>query len=197
MDTPAVSRAYLSRKLTRPSRPRRGHVAHGPRCPRLHASAVEGLGAKRPVAKGGPITPCEGRCRRCQQATRTRVALTTASSTLGRWHENPNALHVPRRRSSFVASAPNTSGIIRFGRRTRHRRTGLPRLIAPDLGKPEIGSSNAPSDRSISGQCKHRELATERCIVPQRSIAANGAQAGGGIRQASGKTDTSPAADTG
>src|SRR5215831_4596916 len=53
----------------------RRHVAHGPRCPRLHASAVEGSGAKRPVAKGGPITPCEGRCRRCQQATRTRVAL--------------------------------------------------------------------------------------------------------------------------
>src|SRR5215831_6283891 len=54
---------------------RRRHVAHGPRCPCLHASAVEGSGAKRPVAKGGPITPCEGRCRRCQQATRTRVAL--------------------------------------------------------------------------------------------------------------------------
>ena len=41
----------------------------------LHASAVEGSGAKRPLAKGGPITPCEGRCRRCQQVTRTRVAV--------------------------------------------------------------------------------------------------------------------------
>jgi len=45
---------------------RRRHVAHGPRCPCLHASAIEGSRAKRPVAKGGPITPCEGRCRRCQ-----------------------------------------------------------------------------------------------------------------------------------
>src|SRR5262249_21772423 len=54
---------------------RRRHVAHGSRCPRLYASPVEGSGAKRPVAKRGPITPCEGRCRRCQQATRTRVAL--------------------------------------------------------------------------------------------------------------------------
>src|SRR5258708_1554029 len=58
-----------------PPNQRRRHVAHGPRCPCLHASAVEGSGAKRPVAKSGPITPCEGRCRRCQQATRTRVAL--------------------------------------------------------------------------------------------------------------------------
>jgi hypothetical protein len=89
------------------------------------------------------------------------------------------------------------AGIIRFGRRTGHRRTGLPRLIAPDLGKPEIGSSNAPSDRSISGQRKHRELAAERCVVLQGSIAANCAQAGGGIRQPGGKTDTCPAADAG
>src|SRR5262249_29530680 len=54
---------------------RRRHAAHGLVCPRLHASAIEGSGTKRPVAKDGPITPCEGRCRRCQQATRTRVAL--------------------------------------------------------------------------------------------------------------------------
>src|SRR5215472_15618393 len=67
--------------------------------------------------------------------------------------------------------------------------------LAPDLGGPEIGSNNAPSDSSVSGQCKHRELAAERCVIPQGSIAANGAQAGGGIRQAGGKTDTCPAAD--
>src|SRR5262249_43932973 len=54
---------------------RRRHAAHGTRCPRLHASAFDGSGANRPVAKGGPITPGAGRCRRCQQATRTRVAL--------------------------------------------------------------------------------------------------------------------------
>src|SRR5262245_22941902 len=58
-----------------PPNQRRRHVAYGPRCPCLHASAVEGSRAKRPVAKGGPITPCEGRCRRCQQATRTRVGI--------------------------------------------------------------------------------------------------------------------------
>jgi hypothetical protein len=46
---------------------RRRHAAHRLRCPRLYAS-VEGSGAKRPVAKGGPITPCEGRCRRYQHA---------------------------------------------------------------------------------------------------------------------------------
>src|SRR5262249_36318809 len=48
-----------------------------------------------------------------------------------------------------------------------------------------------------SGQRKHRELAAERCVVPQGSIAANGAQAGGGIRQAGGKADTCPATDAG
>src|SRR5215813_10080428 len=46
-------------------------------------------------------------------------------------------------------------------------------------------------------QCKHRELATERCIILQGSIAADGAQAGGGIRQARGKANTCPAADAG
>src|SRR5262245_5375992 len=69
--------------------------------------------------------------------------------------------------------------------------------LAPDLGRPEIGSSNAPSDRSVSGQRKYRELAAERCVVLQGGIAANGAQAGGGIRQPGGKTDTCPAADAG
>src|SRR5262245_57910379 len=69
--------------------------------------------------------------------------------------------------------------------------------LAPDLGRPEIGSINAPSDRSVSGQCKYRELAAERCVILQGSIATNGAQAGGGIRQPGGKTDTCPAADAG
>src|SRR5262249_34486465 len=46
-------------------------------------------------------------------------------------------------------------------------------------------------------QCKHRELAAERCVILQGSIATNGAQAGGGIRQPGGKTDTCPAADAG
>src|SRR5215813_8940044 len=68
-------------------------------------------------------------------------------------------------------------------------------IIAPDLGGPEIGSGNAPSDRAMSGQRKYCELAAERCVVPQGSIATNGAQAGGGIRQAGGETDARPAAD--
>src|SRR5262249_53849428 len=55
-------------------------------------------------------------------------------------------------------------------------------VIAPDLGRPEIGSSNAPNNRAMSGQRKHRELAAERRVVPQGGIAADGAQAGGGIR---------------
>src|SRR5262245_25188487 len=85
----------------------------------------------------------------------------------------------------------------------RPRRAPPPRpsptstAIAPDLGRPEIGSSNAPSDRSVSGQREHRELAAERCVILQGSIATNGAQAGGGIRQPGGKTDTCPAADAG
>src|SRR5262245_49766268 len=69
--------------------------------------------------------------------------------------------------------------------------------LAPDLGRPEIGSSNAPSDRSVSGQRKHRELAAERCVILQGSIATNGAEAFGGFRQAGGETDTCPAADAG
>src|SRR5262245_56606128 len=69
--------------------------------------------------------------------------------------------------------------------------------LAPDLGGSEIGSSNASSDRAMSGQREHRELAAERCVVLQGSIATNGAQAGGGIRQAGGKTNACPAADAG
>jgi hypothetical protein len=75
--TPVLSRPpYLrrSKKLTRLLRTKDG-AAHGPRCPRLHAAAFEEEGAKRPMAKGGPISTCEGRCRRFQQAARTRVAV--------------------------------------------------------------------------------------------------------------------------
>src|SRR5262249_57638750 len=39
--------------------------------------------------------------------------------------------------------------------------------LAPDLGRPEIGSRNAPSDRLVSGHRKYRERAAERCVVPQ------------------------------
>src|SRR5262249_177420 len=69
--------------------------------------------------------------------------------------------------------------------------------IAPDLGGRDREQRRAPSDRAMSGQCKYRELAAERCVIPQGSIAADGAQAGGGIRQPGGKTDTGPAADAG
>src|SRR5215471_17626761 len=61
----------------------------------------------------------------------------------------------------------------------------------------EIGSGNTPSNRAMSGQRKYRELAAERRVIPQGSIAADGAQAGGGIRQAGGKADTCPATDAG
>src|SRR5262249_11258691 len=53
------------------------------------------------------------------------------------------------------------------------------------------------SGGSAARQRKHRELAAERCVVLQGGIATNGAQAGGGIRQPGGKTDTCPAADAG
>src|SRR5215470_7587929 len=69
--------------------------------------------------------------------------------------------------------------------------------MVPNPGQSGIGNPNAPSDRSVSGQCKYRELAAERCVIPQGSIAADGAKAGGGIRQPGGKTDTCPAADAG
>src|SRR6266699_4511060 len=49
----------------------------------------------------------------------------------------------------------------------------------------------------MSGQRKYRELAAERCVILQGSIAANGAQALGWFRQPGGKTDTCPAADAG
>jgi hypothetical protein len=60
-----------------------------------------------------------------------------------------------------------------------------------------VMARNAPSDRAMSGQRKYRELAAERRVIPQGGIAADGAQAGGGIRQARGKADTCPAADAG
>src|SRR5262245_44108562 len=50
---------------------------------------------------------------------------------------------------------------------------------------------------SAARQRKHRELAAERCVVLQGSIAANGTKAGGGIRQPGGKTDARPTADAG
>src|SRR5262245_55294586 len=54
-------------------------------------------------------------------------------------------------------------------------------------------SSNAPS--AMSGQLNYRKLTAKRRVIPQGGIAADGAQAGGGIRQARGKADTCPAAD--
>src|SRR2546430_8959208 len=70
---------------------------------------------------------------------------------------------------------------------------------APDLGvDPRWGAgTQRPSDCSVSGQCEHGELAAERCIILQGGITTHGAQTFGGFRQASGKTDTSPAADAG
>src|SRR5262245_65987971 len=46
-----------------------------------------------------------------------------------------------------------------------------------------------------SRQRKHRQLAAERSVVAQASVAADGAQAGGRIRQTRRKADTGPAAD--
>src|SRR5262249_43982215 len=113
----------------------------------------------------------------------------------------PAAAERPEQRVSRAYPWP---GSLRAERKLRRPGTPPPRRpsptsesLAPDLGRPEIGSSNARSDRSVSGQCKHRELAAERCVVPQGSIATNGAQAGGGIRQPGGKTDACPAADAG
>src|SRR5215470_2373332 len=78
----------------------------------------------------------------------------------------------------------------------RHPRRPSPTgAWSPILGNQDRGQQRA--ERSVSGQRKHRELAAERCVVPQGSIATNGAQAGGGIRQPGGKTDTRPAADAG
>src|SRR5262249_5257221 len=95
--------------------------------------------------------------------------------------------------SSLHAEAEALDTLIRPRRRCSPTGTG----IAPDLGGSEIGSGNAPSHRAMSGQRKHRELAAERGIIPQGSIAADSAQARGGIRQAGGKTDACPAADAG
>jgi hypothetical protein len=68
----------------------------------------------------------------------------------------------------------------------------LARPVATRQESPLLGPAG-----SAARQRKHRELAAERCVILQGSIAANGAQAGGGIRQAGGKTDTCPAADAG
>src|SRR5262245_55233740 len=70
-------------------------------------------------------------------------------------------------------------------------------VIAPDLGRPELGGRNAPNDRAMSRQRKHGELAAERCIVLQGGIATDGTQALGRFRETGGKTDAGPAADTG
>src|SRR5262249_43468224 len=81
---------------------------------------------------------------------------------------------------------------------TPHR-VGLRRTVISSRSwvESEIGSGNASGNRAVSGQGKHRELAAERCVIPQGGIATNGAQAGGRIRQAGGKTNTCPAADAG
>src|SRR5215831_15683400 len=55
----------------------------------------------------------------------------------------------------------------------------------PISAGPRSGESfSSRQTRSVSRQCKHRELAAERCIIPQGSIAANSAQAGGGAADA-------------
>src|SRR5262249_39237961 len=48
-----VTSVPLPKAQPTPSDQRRRHVAHGLKCPCLHASPVEGSKAKRPVAKGG------------------------------------------------------------------------------------------------------------------------------------------------
>src|SRR5262245_65675546 len=48
---------------------------------------------------------------------------------------------------------------------------------------------------SGSRQRKHRQLAAERSVVPQASVATDGAEAGSRIRQAGREADPGPAAD--
>src|SRR4029077_2355886 len=68
----------------------------------------------------------------------------------------------------------------------------------PISAGPRSGESfSSRQIRSVSRQRKHSELAAQRCIVLQGSIATNGTQALGGFREAGGKTDAGPAADAG
>ena len=50
-----------------PSSPRRRHAAHRPRRPRLHAGAIEGSKAARPMATGSRVAIGAGRC--CRDST--------------------------------------------------------------------------------------------------------------------------------
>src|SRR5262245_12578478 len=86
MDKPAVSRAYLSRKLTRPL-PTKDGGTFG--CRRI--------GSEAPGGKGQPNYSLRRPMSALSAGNSNSRCSMTASSTLGRWHENPNALHLPRR----------------------------------------------------------------------------------------------------
>src|SRR5438034_6208465 len=98
------------------------------------------------------------------------------------------------------ASEPNLkhatpiSGLPEIGASCRPSRPRPTWVRACVAGKTIRLSLRPPSDRLR--QRKHRQLAAERWVVLQGSVAADGAEAGGRIRQASRKTDTGPAADT-
>src|SRR5258708_29971332 len=66
-----VASCDFSLKLSRPvPDQRRRDAAHYPRCPHLDAPAIEGSGAKRPMATGSRTTPRRSRCCRFQQSGR-------------------------------------------------------------------------------------------------------------------------------
>src|SRR3979409_1396533 len=72
--------------------------------------------------------------------------------------------------------------------------------VEPEIGmatrREVIRCSGLQSAQSASRQRKHRELTAERRVVPQGGIDTDSTPAGGRIRQARGKTDTGPAADS-
>ena len=66
-----VASCDFSLKLSRPvPDQRRRDAAHYPRCPHLDARAIEGSGAKRPMATGSRTTARRSRCCRFQQSGR-------------------------------------------------------------------------------------------------------------------------------
>ena len=92
---PAVSQGYLSRKLSRPLPTKDGGTLRTVLDARAYM--LRRIGSEAPGGKGQPNYSLRRPMSALSAGNSNSRCCMTASSTLGRWHENPNALHLPRR----------------------------------------------------------------------------------------------------
>src|SRR5215831_21151173 len=97
MDTLAVSRAYLSRKLTRPLPTKDGGTLRTVLDARAYMLRLSKDRERSACGKERPNYSLRRPMSALSAGNSNSRCSMTASSTLGRWHENPNAFHLPGR----------------------------------------------------------------------------------------------------